>query len=260
MLLTPVLLSACIQITVMEPGTDAQPVEVVLVTHTPSTEGADFAALAGPTDPPVASTSVPDPTRPPNTPTATQVPPEDTPPDPTDTPVLPTSTQEPSPSVVLPSATPEPSPTPVPVTDTPQPAPRLATSRSYPAPLLLEPDPDSALRGQVRFHWQWDGPALSESHFFDLRIWSQQEEDAGVAPRGAVELTKETETEVDLQYAPATVDFGPGVYYWSVVVVEGRENPKVVGQWGEKRRLYYSVSGGGDSGWDWPFPRPPWDW
>lgn len=130
----------------------------------------------------------------------------------------------------------------------------------FPAPRLVEPSPDSEVRGNVRFRWLWDEPPLAEPHYFDLRIWSQQEQDANIEPRGAVELTRQTETDVNLQWAPAIVDFGPGVYYWTVVVVKGQQNPKVVGQWGEKRRLYYSVSGEREPGWKWPFPSPPWGW
>jgi hypothetical protein len=120
----------------------------------------------------------------------------------------------------------------------------------------LEPSAGAELRGRVRFQWQWDEAPLDETHFFDLRIWSQQEEDAGTEPRGAVELTKHTETEVELEWAPAIQDFGPGTYYWTVVVVEGGQQPKIVGQWGEKRAMHYAAPGDHEPGGEWP----SWPW
>jgi hypothetical protein len=46
---------------------------------------------------------------------------------------------------------------------------------------------------------------------------------------------------VNLRYVPAFEDYGPGDYYWTVVVVEiGSDgSPTVIGDWGEKRRFVY---------------------
>lgn len=108
-----------------------------------------------------------------------------------------------------------------------------------PAPTLLEPTADQELRNKPRFTWQWAHEPLTGNHFFDLRIWSQQEEEAGTTGRGAIQPTKSTEAEVDLALVPAIQDYGLGIYYWTVVVVEDRESPRVVGHWGEERRFQY---------------------
>jgi hypothetical protein len=91
------------------------------------------------------------------------------------------------------------------------------------------------------FEWVWDGPPLKENQAFDLRIWSAQEEESGGPRRGVVPPTKDTRAEVSLPAAPAIADFGPGDYYWTVVVVEmaADDFPRIAGAWGEKRRLVY---------------------
>jgi hypothetical protein len=118
--------------------------------------------------------------------------------------------------------------------------------------MLLDPKPGAELGGTVRFTWRWDQAPLGGDHFFDLRIWSQQEEDAGLEPRGAVEPTTGIEAVVDLKYAPAVEMYGTGDYYWTVVVVQNKQNPRVVGQWGEKRRFRLSGPGSGGK----PIPPP----
>jgi hypothetical protein len=49
------------------------------------------------------------------------------------------------------------------------------------------------------------------------------------------------EASVDLAFVPAVLDFGPGDYLWTVVVVEVGEGatPLVVSEWGEVRRFVY---------------------
>lgn len=111
----------------------------------------------------------------------------------------------------------------------------------YPAPIPLEPADGVTASGRLAFRWQWAGPPLKDKQAFDLRIWSEQEQQRGSARRGAVALTKETRVEVDLAYVPAIRDFGPGIYYWSVVLVESQADgpPQVIGTWGESRTLVY---------------------
>jgi chitodextrinase len=108
---------------------------------------------------------------------------------------------------------------------------------------LLAPSDGAQLFGQQRFIWQWDGPSLGGNQAFDLRIWSQQEQQAGRPRRGAVPPTQDTEAEVDLQFVPAIKDYGAGDYYWTVVVVETASggSPRVVGTWGEERRFSYGT-------------------
>lgn len=80
---------------------------------------------------------------------------------------------------------------------------------------------------------------MSGNQAFDLRIWSEREEKAGVEPRGAVELTVGTKVDVTLEFVPAVRDYGEGLYYWTVVVVLDTKPPQVVGEWGEKRWFLY---------------------
>lgn len=90
---------------------------------------------------------------------------------------------------------------------------------------------------------------LEEDQAFDLRIWSEQEEKNNQPKRGAVAPTQDLEVEVELQYVPAIKDYGPGFYYWTVVVVQVSSDapPKIVGEWGEKR--WFTINGA-------PGPRP----
>jgi hypothetical protein len=93
----------------------------------------------------------------------------------------------------------------------------------------------------VTFRWQWTGPALKPSQAFDLRIWSLQEEQQRHTPRGAVAPTRNTETSINLPFAPAIQEYGPSNYFWTVVVVEMSVDgsSRVVGQWGERRPFVF---------------------
>lgn len=157
------------------------------------------------------------------------------------------STAIPGPS---PSSTSAPTSTP---TRQPQPA-RSGTPRStggkptstpisslLPAPILLEPEDGVTPFDRTVFKWLWEGPPLEANQAFDLRIWSAQEEQRGTLKRGAISPTQDTQAEVNLRYVPAFEDYGPGDYYWTVVVVEiGSDgSPAVIGDWGEKRRFVY---------------------
>jgi hypothetical protein len=108
-----------------------------------------------------------------------------------------------------------------------------------PAPILLEPIAEATLIGTGHFAWQWDGPPLTADQFFDLRIWSDREDKAGVEPRGAVELTKGTQADLLMAFVPAVRDYGDGQYYWSVVVVRRGDPPQVVGKYAPKRWFIY---------------------
>jgi hypothetical protein len=158
---------------------------------------------------------------------------------PSDTPT-PNRTRTPTPTLTqTPTPTPAPSATP-----TITPAPHTPTPLAiYPAPTLLAPSAGAKLFGRQRFTWQGDGPALEPNRAFDLRIWSQQEQQAGRPKRGAVPPTRDTEAEVTLQFVPAIKDYGVGDYYWTVVVVEivSGGSPRVVGTWGEARKFSYGT-------------------
>lgn len=161
----------------------------------------------------------------------------------------------PQPTVPPPTEAPTPTDTPIPKptnTLVPMPTRKPTRTRSaatkpvapptpVPAPLLVAPDDGITAMDRMVFEWSWDGPPLMETQAFDLRIWSVQEEEKGSPRRGVVPPTKDTRVEVSLPDAPAIVDFGPGDYFWSVVVVEVRADgsPQVAGVWGESRRLVY---------------------
>ena len=115
------------------------------------------------------------------------------------------------------------------------------TSALLPAPILLEPEGGATLLDRAIFKWLWEGPPLGSNQAFDLRIWSAQEEQRGTLKRGAISPTQDMQVEVNLQYVPAVEDYGPGDYYWTVVVVEisSGGSPAVIGEWGEKRRFVY---------------------
>lgn len=155
---------------------------------------------------------------------------------PTNTPV-PTATP-----TLTPTASPQPTNTSAPATvrpaQTSTPRPTQTPRTVYPAPTLVVPIPEASLVEQGHFEWQWDGPPLGNDLFFDLRIWAEREEKAGVEPRGAVELTKKTEADVTFKFVPA-MEFGEGLYYWTVVVVRQGAPPQVTGEWGEKRWFKY---------------------
>ncbi len=165
------------------------------------------------------------------------------------------SSPSPEPTVLTPTATLPPTETATPKptnTWVPMPTRRPTKSRPtatkpaasptpIPAPRLVAPDEGITASGSMVFEWAWDGPPLKEKQAFDLRIWSAQEEESGGPRRGVVPPTKDTRAEVLLPAVPAIADFGPGDYFWTVVIVEmaADGSPKIAGTWGEKRRLVY---------------------
>jgi hypothetical protein len=161
----------------------------------------------------------------------------------TPVPTVPTATRAPPPTV---TPTPRPTNTLVPVpTGRPRNRPTATAPVNSPAPLtaptLIAPDDGVTALDRMVFEWAWDGPPLMENQAFDLRIWSVQEERSGGPRRGVVPPTRGTRVEVSLASVPAIVDYGPGEYFWTVVVVELRVDgsPQVVSTWGESWRLIY---------------------
>lgn len=119
------------------------------------------------------------------------------------------------------------------ITPTPQPG------AEYPVPALVSPATGKQLADDARFEWQWSGATLGPDHAFELRIWSQMEQDAGSEPRGATTPTKQTAVNVDLGAVPSVQEHGAGTYYWTVVVVDTGAGD-VVGEWGERRPFEYT--------------------
>lgn len=153
------------------------------------------------------------------------------------------SAQTPVPTETLaPTVTTSPTPT-----GTPTRAAGATSAASQPgqfaAPVLLSPANNAEMRNKPTFTWQWPHGNLPSGYYFDLRIWSQQEDAAGGARRGAIEPTRFTEAAVDLALAPAIKQYGTGDYYWSVVVVRGSQNPIVAGQYAAKRKFRYVAAG-----------------
>jgi hypothetical protein len=110
-----------------------------------------------------------------------------------------------------------------------------------PPSALVTPAAADQLTGDARFEWEWGGSSLADDHAFELRIWSQQEEDAGAEPRGAIAPTRRTEVKVDLGQVRTIQEHGPGVYYWTVVVVDANTQ-RVVGELRETRMFLYNGS------------------
>lgn len=182
---------------------------------------------------------------------------------PTDTPeatatLKPTSTNTPSPE---PTNTASPTATTEPPTDTPPPtaAPKTPTSTPralYSAPNPLEPPNGTELTGKVLFSWDWAEERLQENEAYDLYIWWPEEEAASAQDSDEGEPqnlpTTGTEIEIGLQSVPTIADHGPGVYYWTVVVIWAPCYPisepgcqaEIVSELGESRTFTYT----GDSG------------
>ena len=148
----------------------------------------------------------------------------------------PTETSTPKPTNTL-----VPLPTRRPTKSRPTATKPIASPTPVPAPQLVAPEDGITASDRMIFEWVWDGPPLREGQAFDLRIWSVQEEEQGSPRRGVVPPMKDTRAEVSLPAVPAIADFGPGDYYWTVVIVEmaADGSPRVAGTWGENRRLVY---------------------
>jgi hypothetical protein len=96
--------------------------------------------------------------------------------------------------------------------------PNLATTAlevSRPAPELVQPVEESSgpLRGLVTFQWRYPRP-LGDDEAFQVLIWMEGEVHGEVA-----ESVSDTEQSIDLD-ATLPGKGGPGVYYWSVVVLD----------------------------------------
>ncbi len=161
----------------------------------------------------------------------------------TPTPSVPPPTEAPTPTDI---PTPKPTNTLVPLptgrpkrTPTPEPP---SSPTPIPAPRLVAPSDGVTALETMDFEWAWDGSPLKENQAFDLRVWSLQEEQMGSPRRGVVPPTKDTRVTVSLAAVPAIMDYGPGDYLWTVVVVEVPADGSpvvVVGTWGQVWRLVY---------------------
>jgi hypothetical protein len=117
-----------------------------------------------------------------------------------------------------------------------------ATGHLPQAPILLNPEPDAQLQGEVHFQWQWDGEPLPEGLAFDLLIWSDAEdqEHQGTAAYGVAETDPSLERDVDLDFVQTIIEHGGGAYHWAVVVVQ-EEPYERLGALGESRPFTYVV-------------------
>jgi hypothetical protein len=116
------------------------------------------------------------------------------------------------------------------------------TGHRFQAPILLKPESEAQLQGEVHFQWQWQGQKLPEGLAFDLLIWSEAEhqDHQGRGALGVVETDPSLQRDVDLDYVRAILEHGGGIYFWTVIVVQ-KEPYRRVGTWGEKRAFTYEV-------------------
>jgi hypothetical protein len=176
--------------------------------------------------------------------------------DSTFTPMPATATLRPSSTPMPPKVTSGPTITPLPPAATPVPSVALvttvpvtaglassaATGHPFQAPILLNPEPEAQLQGEVHFQWQWDGEPLPDGLSFDLLIWSdaEHEEHQGTGAYGVIETGPSLERDVDLDYVQTIIEHGGGTYFWAVIVVQ-EEPYERVGALGEKRPFTYVV-------------------
>jgi serine/threonine protein phosphatase PrpC len=93
--------------------------------------------------------------------------------------------------------------------------PSTTLERGRPAPELVQPTEESGgpLRGRVTFQWRYPRP-LGDDEAFQVLIWME-----GEVHGKAAESVSDTEQSIDLD-ATLPGKGGPGVYYWSVVVLD----------------------------------------
>ena len=128
----------------------------------------------------------------------------------------------------------------------PQGTPRVVTitrvitpTPKLPAPALLKPALGEQVTGTTSFQWMWTGSALEPNQAFELRIWSQAEEDAKAEPQRAITPTTQTAVDVDLGTVPTCQTHGSGTYYWAVVVVD-TSTGSMISEWGDRRPFNYT--------------------
>jgi hypothetical protein len=108
---------------------------------------------------------------------------------------------------------------------------------TFPAPELESPLANAELQGLQTFRWSWTHEPLPGDHYFDLRIWSQEEADADLEPQGATDLTQDTFASLDLNSVPTIQQHGGNTtYFWAVVVVHQLDTKtEIVGAWSDER-------------------------
>jgi serine/threonine protein phosphatase PrpC len=130
---------------------------------------------------------------------------------------LPTGTPEPTATLAsTPTDAPQPTPTNASILPSLTLSPPTVSAPSVPMPTLVEPPLDLDVRGQVPFKWQYSRP-LKTSEAFQVLIWP----DGALEHLGAAGFTKQTEQQIDLDVLLPSRG-GPGLYWWSVVVVDER--------------------------------------
>jgi len=121
--------------------------------------------------------------------------------------------------------------TPAPPTFTPRPTqpPPTATKRSPTAtseppdtaPTLESPAADAELQGVVLFSWSY--PRLGLRKAFQVLIWKEGEKEH----YGAADFTRNRQQQINLDDVSQVRDGGPGVYYWTVVVVDKKTEARL---------------------------------
>jgi serine/threonine protein phosphatase PrpC len=120
-----------------------------------------------------------------------------------------------------PTSTPPPAATDTSILPTITVSPPPLSVPSVPVPTLVAPSQDLDVRGQVLFQWQY-ARSLNRSEAFQVLIW----QDGVQAHEGAAEFTEETEQQINLDILLPERG-GPGVYWWSVVVVDAGADRRI---------------------------------
>lgn len=140
----------------------------------------------------------------------------------------PTSTRLQTGSLPTGAATATPAPAPTQPSGTVRPTRTPTVSVPTPAPLvrLISPAADSSFRVDaiVGFAWAWEGQ-LQGNQYFDLRIWREGEPHRGVA----------SFTGTSGDFRPASL--GPGIYFWTVAVVDNNGATTIAAEASPPRRL-----------------------
>ncbi len=134
-------------------------------------------------------------------------------------------TQEPTATLASrPTDTPQPTPTTTSILPTLPSSPQSTSAPPVPAPTLVEPPQGLNVRGQVLFKWQYSR-SLRAAEAFQVLIWPDGAQDH----QGGAEFTGQTQQQIDLDVLLPTRG-GPGVYWWSVVVVNTTTERQISGE------------------------------
>jgi len=141
-----------------------------------------------------------------------------------------------------------PTPTPRPTQPRPTATERPPTATSEPpdtAPTLESPAAEAELQGMVTFSWSYGRLALRKA--FQVLIWKEGEKEH----YGAADFTRQRQQQINLDDVSQVRDGGPGVYYWTVVVVDKKTEARLSSDDTGRRFTYLGPPGEKEE------PKPP---